>query len=108
VTICWKAECQKIWPDPYFLGRGKALAGAGSADYHAPMAVSEKVRVLAESYEQLSGDERHEFLDLVAPIDHSEVSEEWREELRNRAEEIDSGRVQLVDGEDFLRRLDAI
>ena len=72
------------------------------------MALSEKVRVLAESYAELSSEERHEFARLVAPVDESEVSQEWRKELHSRADDIDSGRVQLVDGEDFLRRLDAI
>jgi hypothetical protein len=72
------------------------------------MALSEKVRVLAESYAELSSEERHEFVSLVAPVDGSEVSQEWREELHSRADDIDSGRVQLVDGEDVLRRLRAI
>jgi PHD/YefM family antitoxin component YafN of YafNO toxin-antitoxin module len=34
-----------------------------------------------------------------------EISEEWREELRTRASDIDEGRVELIDGEDFLKRL---
>ena len=72
------------------------------------MALSEKVRILAESYAELSDEERHEFVSLVAPVDENEVSQEWCEELRNRADDIDSGRVQLVDGEDVLRRLRAI
>jgi hypothetical protein len=72
------------------------------------MALSEKVRALAESYAELSSEERHEFVSLVAPVDESEVSQEWREELHRRAEDLDSGRVQLVDGDDFLRRLNAI
>ena len=72
------------------------------------MAVSEKVRVLAEGYAELSSEERHEFVSLVAPVDESEVSQEWREELHSRADDIDSGRVKLVDGEDFLRRLNAV
>jgi hypothetical protein len=36
------------------------------------------------------------------------VSEEWSQELRSRAHDIDSGRVQLVDGDDFLKRLSQV
>ena len=72
------------------------------------MAVSEKVRELAATYTSLSSEERHEFATLVAPIDDSEVSQEWVAELHSRADDIDSGKVQLVDGEDVLRRLRAI
>ena len=72
------------------------------------MPVSEKVRLLAESYAELSADERHEFVSLVAPVDDSDLSTEWLSELRSRADDIDSGRVKLVDGEDVLRRLRAI
>jgi hypothetical protein len=72
------------------------------------MPVSEKVRLLAESYAELSADERHEFASLVAPVDDGDLSTEWLTELRSRADDIDSGRVKLVDGDDFLRRLRAI
>ena len=77
-------------------------------NYHHDMATSEKVRQVAESYGQLNDEERHEFATLVAPVDESEVSEEWVAELRSRADDSDSGRVQLVDGDDVMRRLRAI
>lgn len=35
----------------------------------------------------------------------SEISTRWRQELHRRSEEIDSGRVQLIEGEAFLERL---
>ena len=76
--------------------------------YSLSMAVSEKVRRLAESYADLNDEERHAFVSLVAPVDEEEVSAEWRAELHQRARDIDEGRVQLIDGEDFLRRLRAI
>ena len=76
--------------------------------YPLRMAVSEKVRQLAETYTNLNSEERHEFATLVAPIDDSEVSQEWVAELNSRADDIDSGRVKLIDGEDFMRRLRAI
>jgi hypothetical protein len=87
---------------------GKTLAGTQKTTYNQAMAVSEKVKSLVDRYSELSDDERHEFVTLVAPIDESEVSEEWSKELHSRADDIDSGRVQLIDGEDFLRRLRAI
>lgn len=71
------------------------------------MAASEKVRQLAESYAGLSEEEQSEFFSLLATGGDGEVSAEWVSELRSRADDIDSGRVQLVDGEDFLRRLNA-
>jgi Putative addiction module component len=68
------------------------------------MIASEKVRNLIESYENLSEQERHEFVRLVVPLDGSPVSAEWNAELHQRADEIDSGTVELIHGEDFLRR----
>ncbi len=87
---------------------GKALEAGKGDSYVSTMAASEKVRELAESYTELSPEERSEFLSLVAPDDGAELSGEWLTELRSRADDIDSGRVQLMDGEDFLRRLNAI
>ncbi len=40
--------------------------------------------------------------------DASEVSAEWQEEIERRAKEIDKGEVKLVDGRDFLDRLNAV
>ncbi|MFK5923892.1 MAG: addiction module protein [Verrucomicrobiota bacterium] len=36
------------------------------------------------------------------------VSAEWSDELNRRASDIDEGRVELVEGEDFLSRLRAV
>jgi hypothetical protein len=72
------------------------------------MAVSEKVRRLAESFADLNDEERYEFVSLMAPIDEREVSAEWREELHQRARDIDEGRIGLIDGEDFLSRLRSV
>lgn len=76
--------------------------------YPQSMAITEKVRRLAEGYAELSDDERREFVGLVAPLDEREISGEWLEELRSRATDIDAKRVSLVEGEDFLRRLRAV
>ena len=72
------------------------------------MAISEKVNELAESYRQLSDKERHTFAKLVAPLDTSEVSREWINEIRSRASDIDNGNVKLIDGEEVVRELRAI
>ena len=77
-------------------------------NYNPPMATSEKVRNLAEGYQRLNDEERHTFAELVAPVDTSEVSQEWLEEIRSRADDIDSGRVKLIDGEEVLGQLRAI
>ena len=76
--------------------------------YPAPMATSEKVNELAESYRQLSDEERHTFAKLVAPLDDSEISREWLDEIHSRANDIDTGKVKLIDGEKVLRELRAI
>ena len=72
------------------------------------MSVTARVSELAESYWQLSDEERRSFAELVAPLDRSEHSPEWLAEIRSRADDIDSGKVKLVDGDDFLRRLNAV
>ena len=72
------------------------------------MPASDKVIKVAESYAKFSDEERHEFAALVAPIDEGVVTREWIAELQNRADDIDSGRVKLMDGEDVMRRLRAI
>jgi len=46
---------------------------------------------------------------LLKSLDDVEgVNFEWLTEIRNRADDIDSGRVKLIDGEDFLHRLNAV
>ncbi|MDB6076794.1 MAG: hypothetical protein JWO82_541 [Akkermansiaceae bacterium] len=70
-----------------------------------PMALSEKVRRLAEQYAELSEEEHHEFLDLIGSSEDPNVSAEWKEEIHSRARDIDEGRVELIDGEEFLARL---
>ena len=72
------------------------------------MVTSEKVRILAESYRKLNDGERHKFAELVAPVGSIELTQEWCEEIRSRADDIDSCRVKLIDGEDFMKRFKAI
>lgn len=66
---------------------------------------SVKVKSLAESYRQLSNEERHTFAKLVAPVDTSEISKAWLDEIDSRAADIDRGKVTLIDGEEVLREL---
>ena len=68
------------------------------------MATSEKVRKLVDEYETLNDQERDQFESLIAPLEESPVSAEWLTELHSRANDIDSGRVKLISGEDFLKR----
>lgn len=72
------------------------------------MAVSEKVRRLAEGYADLSDQERQEFVFLVAPDEEPDLSPEWKEELHKRSREIDENRTVLTEGNDFLKRLRAV
>ena len=88
--------------------RRKTLALAGSLNYPPLMGISEKVSELVENYLQLSDEERHTFAELVAPVDASEISPEWLDEIRSRADDIDTGKVKLIDGEEVLRELRAI
>jgi len=71
------------------------------------MSVSVKVKELVEDYVGLSDDERHEFFTLVAPVDDGPISGAWSRELNKRVQDIDEGRIQLIDGEDFLHRFRA-
>jgi len=59
---------------------------------------------------RLPSEERSRLADrLLKSLDDDEgLPTEWLTEIRNRADDIDSGRVSLVDGEDFLRRLNAV
>lgn len=72
------------------------------------MAISEKVKELAESYQQLSDKERHTFAELVAPLDDNQISQEWLDEIHSRAHDIDAGEVKLISGEEVLKELRAI
>lgn len=68
------------------------------------MSTSEKVRKLVDEFETPNDQERDQFESLIAPPDESPVSAEWLTELHNRADNIDSGRVKLISGEDFRKR----
>jgi Putative addiction module component len=46
-----------------------------------------------------------EFIEIQDRLDQDLISAQWREEIATRAREIDNGKVQLVDGHDFLQRL---
>jgi hypothetical protein len=61
---------------------------------------------VAESYRQLNDEGRHVFAALSLRLtSEGEVLKEGLAELQSRADDIDSGRVRFVDGEDFLCRL---
>jgi putative addiction module component (TIGR02574 family) len=43
---------------------------------------------------------------IAASLDGFALGEEWEEEIRQRVEDIDSGRVQPVPGEDVFSRIE--
>lgn len=49
-----------------------------------------------------------EFEEIRDRLNEDDVSDEWRNEIAQRALEIDNGEVELVDGEEFLQRLKGI
>ena len=63
------------------------------------MSVSEKVPDLTERYL------RHDFAELVTPLEEGEISQEWLSVIQCRADDIDSGKVKLIDGESALKKL---
>ncbi len=46
-----------------------------------------------------------EFEPVRDRLDEVDIPDPWREEIADRAREINEGKVELVDGEDFLQRL---
>lgn len=56
-----------------------------------------RVQELVEQVRALSEDERDEFLLLLAENDDDfELSEEWKEEIRRRIDDLDAGRVKPI------------
>lgn len=45
---------------------------------------------------------------IQAKLGEDQAGSEWQDELNRRTEELDKGQVELVDGDEFLRRLRAI
>lgn len=45
--------------------------------------------------------------ETLDPEPESEVSDAWKVEIRRRIDEIDSGKVQLIPGEEVMRELRA-
>ena len=72
------------------------------------MATSAKVERIIHEVESLSDEEREELMQSLVPADQDAVSAEWSREIHRRAREIDEGKVQLVNEEEFLRKLRAV
>jgi putative addiction module component (TIGR02574 family) len=72
--------------------------------------MSPKVAEILEKAMQLSSHERGLLIDRLAetlddgPAEEG-VEEAWGEEIKRRVDEIRSGKVKLVPGEEFLRQL---
>lgn len=84
------------------------LASAGQTGYFPPMAISAKVQRIMHEVETLNDEERDELIQALSPVVGESVTDEWRQEIRRRADEIDAGEVQLMDEAEFLRKLRAI
>jgi putative addiction module component (TIGR02574 family) len=55
----------------------------------------------------LAPDERARLVEaLSASLDGVELNPEWEAELQRRIEDIDTGRVEAVSGEDVFRRIE--
>ena len=67
------------------------------------MGISSKVERIIHEVEALSHEERVELLHLLE--DSSDADSGWRIEIQRRAREIDEGKVQLIEEEDFLSKL---
>lgn len=56
---------------------------------------------------QLAPRERAELVEAIAAsLDGFELGEEWEEEVQRRVEDIDSGRVKALPGDEVLARLE--
>ena len=57
---------------------------------------------------RLSADERGELVQFLIDLDHPadpEVEAAWDREINRRLEEVRSGKVQLLDGEEVMREM---
>lgn len=72
------------------------------------MAISAKVERMIHEVEALNDEERRELIRARSPVVEETVNDEWRRVIHRRADEIDTGKVQLVDEEHFLRKLRAL
>jgi len=89
--------------------RGGALAPTRAGTYD-PL-VTDAAKKLLEEALKLPPDERAllgaEILDSVHDEPPEEVEAAWRDEIKRRIAEIESGQVELLDGEAVLRELRA-
>lgn len=54
-------------------------------------------------------DDFQEFQERLTELETNDiVSPEWKDEIANRALEIDEGKVELIDGDEFLKRLESL
>lgn len=69
------------------------------------MAISARVERIIHEVEALSEDERNDLMRALDSTGTGGISAEWSEEIHRRVREIDEGKVQLVEEEDFFRKL---
>lgn len=69
------------------------------------MPISAKVDRIIHEVKALSDDERDELMNALEMTDGDDVSEEWREELQARVQDMDDGRVKTIPHDEVLKRL---
>lgn len=68
--------------------------------------MAQAIQVLKDALD-LPPSERADLVEAIAAsLDGFDLGEEWEEEVRQRVQEIDSGRVQPIPGEEVLSRIE--
>jgi putative addiction module component (TIGR02574 family) len=68
--------------------------------------MAQAIEVLKDALD-LPPSERADLIEAIAAsLDGFALGEEWEEEIRQRVQDIDSGRVQPVPGEEVLSRIE--
>lgn len=68
--------------------------------------MAQAIQVLKDALD-LPPRERADLVEAIAAsLDGLDLGEEWEEEIRQRVQDIDSGRVQPVPGEEVLSRIE--
>jgi putative addiction module component (TIGR02574 family) len=68
--------------------------------------MAQAIQVLKDALD-LPPSERADLVEAIAAsLDGFDLGEEWEEEIRQRVQEVDSGRVQPIPGEEVFSRIE--
>jgi len=96
-------------PFGFLVSLRKTLEDEELMRYTGPMTIEHQMIVDAEGNPTAAVIPWDDFQELLAELEANEiVNSEWKEEIANRAREIDEGMVELIDGDDFLKRLESV